>query len=407
MKILHISTIDNTGGAARVAYSLKDTYKELGHSSRMLVGYKTGDWDDVLQIPIGRIQTIINHEITNILSLQYLGYLNSFNIKKNRDFLEADIINFHNLHGGYFNPLALPGLSKLKPSVWTLHDMWAITGRCAFSYGCNKWQTGCGNCPDLNYYPASKIDTSNLLWKIKKWIYKKSDFVIVTPSKWLKNMVEKSILSDKEINLIYNGVDHRKFHPMDKDSIRKKLGLPENKLIVMFIATGGVKNPQKGGWYLFKLLKQIDTNNIFFLNIGSSDKLDKILQKQIEYKSIPYIYDENLLPEYYAASDLLIFSSAAENCPLTVLEAMACELPVIVFNTGGVPELIDHMKTGYVAEYKNSDDLKNGVELFLRDDNLREKAGILARKKVEDCFTLDQQGENYLKLYIQILDKKR
>ena len=104
---------------------------------------------------------------------------------------------------------------------------------------------------------------------------------------------------------------------------------------------------------------------------------------------------------------LLIFPSIAENCPRIVLEAMACGTPVIAFNTGGVPELVDHMKTGYVAEYKNSDDLANGVELFLRDDVLREKAGILARKKIEDNFTLTRQVDNYLKLYDQMLDKNR
>ena len=97
--------------------------------------------------------------------------------------------------------------------------------------------------------------------------------------------------------------------------------------------------------------------------------------------------------------------SLAGNCPLFVLEAMACGTPVITFNTGGVPELVDHMRNGYVAEYKNSDDLANGVALFLNDAELRDKAGILAREKVEDNFTLDQQVDNYLKLYAQILDK--
>ena len=102
----------------------------------------------------------------------------------------------------------------------------------------------------------------------------------------------------------------------------------------------------------------------------------------------------------------MIFPSVAENCPLVVLEAMGCGTPVIAFNTGGMPELVDYLKTGYVAEYKNSDDLAIGIELFLRDDVLRAKAGILTRERVEDKFTLDQQVDNYLRLYAQILDKK-
>ena len=113
------------------------------------------------------------------------------------------------------------------------------------------------------------------------------------------------------------------------------------------------------------------------------------------------------MTEYFAASDILLYPTLADNCPLVVLEAMACGTPVIAFNSGGVPELVDHMKTGYVTEYKNPDDLAISVELFLRDYDLIAKAGILARKKVEDTFTLKQQVDNYLKLYSQILNKKK
>ena len=122
-----------------------------------------------------------------------------------------------------------------------------------------------------------------------------------------------------------------------------------------------------------------------------------------------YIYEAVKTAEYFAASDsdILLYPTLADNCPLVVLEAMACGTPVIAFNTGGVPELVEHMKTGYIAEYKNLDDFANGIERFLGDDDLSEKARILARQRVEDKFTLDQQVDNYLKLYDQMLDKTR
>lgn len=404
MNILHISTIDNVGGAARVAYCLKDAYKELGHNSQILVGQKTEKSDDILQIPVGTMQKQAVR-ITNKLSLQYMGYLNSFSIKRNRAFLEADIINFHNIHSDYFNFMALPGLTKSKPAVWTLHDIWAITGRCAFSYGCDRWQIGCGNCPDTSYYPASKKDTSRLLWSLKKWAYKRSNLVIVTPSKWLKNLVENSILSNKEIHLIYNGVDHHKFHPINKSSIRKKLGLPEDKIILMFIASGGINNPQKGGKYLIKSLKNVHLKNVFILNIGSSDELDKLINKEVDYLSIPYIHDEELLPEYYAASDLLLFPSTEENCPLVILEAMGCGTPVVAFNAGGIPELIEHLKTGYVAKYKDVNDFTKGINQFISDYSLRELASKNAREVVENHFTHDKMTELYLELYRDTIKK--
>ncbi|RCV66166.1 Glycosyltransferase involved in cell wall bisynthesis [Methanophagales archaeon] len=116
-------------------------------------------------------------------------------------------------------------------------------------------------------------------------------------------------------------------------------------------------------------------------------------------------YEAVKTAEYFAASDFLLYLALADNCPMVVLEAMACGTPVIAFNTGCVPELVEHLKKGYVAEYKNLDDLADGVELFLSDDGLKEKAGILARQRVEDNFTLKRQVGNYLKLYAQILDR--
>lgn len=403
MNILHISTLDNVGGAARVAYYLKEAYNKIGHKSKILVGNKTGDFNDIVQIPHYQLERVTRFA-SRLFSLQYLGYLNSFKIKRMDEFLDSDIIHFHNLHGDYFNYLALPGLTKSKPSVWTLHDIWAITGRCAFSYGCDRWQIGCGKCPDTSYYPATKRDTSKLLWLIKKWVYNRSNLVIVTPSKWLKNLVENSILADKEIHLIYNGVDHRKFHPVDKSIIRKKLGLPEDKIILMFIATGGINNPQKGGKYLLESLKNVLSKNVFILNIGSADKLDEIIHKEVDYLSIPYIHDD-LLPEYYASSDLLLFPSTEENCPLVILEAMACGTPVVAFNTGGIPELIEHLKTGYVAKYKDVDDFTNGINQFISDDSLRELASKKAREAVENHFTHDKMTDLYLELYRDTIEK--
>jgi glycosyltransferase involved in cell wall biosynthesis len=406
LNILQINTVDNVGGAAKVAYRLKGGFKRKEHKSWMLVGTKLSSDSDVKQIPATNkyLRFGLNH-LAYGTQLQYLDYLNSFQIKNRKDFLNADIVNLHNLHGSYFNPFALPGLTKTKPVVYTLHDMWSFTGHCAHSFDCDKWQTRCGNCPYLSIYPTLRRDTTKILWKIKKWIYKKSNFVIVTPSMWLRDKVKKSMLYDKEVRLIYNGVDETIFHPMDKTEVRKKLGLPEDKTIITFSAHGGISSSWRSSNDIFEALRIIEHRNIMFLNLGSSEKLDEKIRGDIEWLSIPHIYDEAKMAEYFAASDILLYPTLADNCPLVVLEAMACGTPVIAFNTGGVPELVDHMKTGYVAEYKNPADLADGVELFLSDEVLREKAGILARKKVEDNFTLDKMVESYLDLYYSMIKK--
>jgi len=413
LNILQINTLDGIGGAAKVASQLKEGLKRKGHKSGMLVGNKKTTDPDIKQIPTTNITNkyirfglnYFTNKTVNKFQLQYMDFLNSFSIKNRKDFAKVDIVNLHNLHGNYFNPLALPSLTKIKPVVYTLHDMWSFTGHCAHSFDCEKWQTGCGNCPYLSVYPALERDSTRMLWKIKNWIYKRSNLGIVTPSKWLRDKVKESMLSDKEVKVIYNGIDEKIFHPMDKTEIRKKLKLPENKIIITFSAHGGVSSCWRSSEHLFEALGRVEHEKIMFLNIGSQEKLDEKIKKDIEWLSVPHIYKEAKMAEYFAASDIFLYPTLADNCPLVVLEAMACGTPVISFNTGGVPELVDHMKTGYIAEYKNSEDLTKGLNLFLSDDNLRENAGILARKKVEDKFTLDKMIDAYIKLYYSMIKK--
>jgi len=257
----------------------------------------------------------------------------------------------------------------------------------------------CGGCPYLRVYPALWYDITHKLWEIKKDIYKKSNFVIAVPSKWMKNKLEKSILSDKKAYLIYNGIDSEIFHPMDKADVRKKLNLPLDKTILMFSAHKGIKNFWHGGEYLIKALEQIDDENILFLNIGSVENLDKRIKKSIEWISIPHVNSETTMAEYYAASDLFVYPSIADSSSLVVVESMACGTPVIAFETGGIPELLTNKRTGYIARYKDVDDFVKGIKLFLNDEDLRAKAGLSARKDVEKHFTLDKMVTLYEELY--------
>ena len=407
MNILHINTLDSIGGAAKVAHRLKDNLKERGHYSWMLVGYKFGKSPDVKQIPRNKYLQFGFNIFSTIILRPYLIFRSTFRIKDRTDVKNSDIIHLHNLHGGYFNPLALPELTELKPTIYTLHDMWALTGHCAHSFDCDKWQTGCGGCPYLKVYPALWYDVTHKLWGIKKDIYKKSNFVIVVPSKWMKNKLEKSILSDKKVYLIYNGIDSEIFHPMDKADVRKKLNLPLDKTILMFSAHKGIKNFWHGGDYVLKVLEQIDDENILFLNIGSTENLDKRIKKSIEWISIPHVNSETTMAEYYAASDLFVYPSIADSSSLVVVESMACGTPVIAFETGGIPELLTNMRTGYIARYKDVDDFVKGIKLFLNNVDLRTKAGLSARRDVEEHFTLDRMVTLYEELYHTLVPKQK
>jgi len=306
------------------------------------------------------------------------------------------------LHGSYFSPFVLPKLSSLKSTVWTLHDEQAYTGHCAYSFECEKWLVGCGNCSDLNFYPKIKNDTTEFLLNTKKKIYDMSDFTIVCPSNWLANRAKQSILKNKDIRVIYNGINEKVFINTNKTKARSALKLPLDKKILMFSASGSIKNPQKGGKYVFETYNSLKNNDeILFLNIGGGNSSN--IRKN--WVDIPYINDEKTMALYYSASDLFIYPSMAETFGLVIAEAMSCGTPVIAFNNTAIPEIIDHMQTGYLAENKNIEDFIKGIKIFLENEDLRNTAGIKAGQVVEANFTLDKMINNYINLYQEIWEK--
>ncbi|MEE9542779.1 MAG: glycosyltransferase family 4 protein [Thermodesulfobacteriota bacterium] len=403
LNIVQLSSSDNMGGAALVAFRLHKAYGPLGHNPMMLVGKKLSEDKKVISISDTGDDPFAG--LCAIEGLQYWSCLSSFDIPMREEFNEADLFHCHNLHGNYFNYFALPGLTRLKPSVWTLHDMQALTGHCAFSLDCARWETGCGDCPMLDAYPHLEKDTTRLLWEEKKEVFSKSNIEIVVPSKWLYDIVKKSILANKNVHLIYNGIDTGVFHPSDKREARDEFNIPPEKLVLITSASGGIKNPQKGGEFLLEALRKIShRKDIVVVSVGDKDYDPEI--KGIEWINTGHIFDENEVAKWYSAADLLLYPSLADNCPLVILEALACALPVVTFSTGGIPELVRHMETGYIAEYKNTEQFVKGIELFLDDKGLRERAGKEARKDVEKSFTLDKMAAAYLELYYDVIERR-
>jgi glycosyltransferase involved in cell wall biosynthesis len=395
MNILQIGTVDNKGGAASVSWIIKKKLEEKGHRMPMFVSEKKSNSTDVFSIP-RRLHRYIHFLFSNDLDLSSTDW-----IIKTKEFKEADIIHLHNIHGWYFNIKTLQKMSKLKPVVWTLHDMWAITPHCAYSYDC-ELKNGFFQCPSMKSYPQIFWHAEKYLAWRKKNIYAKSNFSLITPSLWLKNMVEKSILKYKKNDLIYNGVDENIFKISDKTSSRKQLEIPLNKKIILFLSDGGKNNPAKGWLYVESVVKKFNDDGILFICIGGKEN-----GKDETYNNLLYvsrISNKEILSKYFSASDVFLFPSLADNCPLVILEAMACGLPIVTFNTGGIPELVEHLENGYVAKYKDSEDLIRGINYVL---NL-EKDQILqittkSRKKIEGNFTIDIMVSQYETLYRKII----
>lgn len=392
--ILFINHYDRRGGAAKVCYRIFESLGKKGPGKNILVKRKFFPHPDVNEFP-----DIDSDDQRYLTAFQEnegwldIFHYSSFNIKRLREFQKADVVHLHNLQKEYFSLLALPEITCLKPVIWTLHDMFSFTGHCSHSYECSRWETGCGNCPHLTIEPKVHKDHTDLLWNLKKIIYAYSDFTVVCPSNWLKAKLERSILKDKEIKLIYNGVDESVFKNHDKRKARKHLNLPQDKLVLLFVAYGGLETKIKGAHLIQHVLERLPRENVLFLSIGNVTANPGYL------KALPYIDDEKQLAYYYSAADLFIYPSLADNCPLVVLESLSCGTPVITFNTGGIPELVGHEETGYIAEYNNITDLTKGLEYYMKNPRLLKKMGKNARESILKRFTLREMIKKYLQLY--------
>ena len=382
LRIVHISTLEKNGGAARVAWRLYRAQRKAGHLSSMLVGAKQSTDENINLIPAEidpNLQPLCKPE-----GLLYYDIQGSHRIIDHPVIRSCDIVHMHNLHGTYFNPFSMALLGRIKPVIWTLHDMQSITGHCAHSFDCDKWQRGCGDCPRLMIYPSVPVDSTHGLWLDKKLIYDHTPFQVTTPSRWLKNKVVNSILRHHPSHLIYNGVDTQIFKPYDKVLMRRRFNLPENAVIIGGVANGGaLRNGWKGGIYTIAAIKALVAHvpNCFFLNIGSSDS-----SGSPQIINVPAVSDEDDLAQLYSTLDVYLMTSIAENCPLVVLEALACGAPVVSFATGGVPELVENGHNGFIAAFKDVSMIVRALIELSNNAVLKKTFSINARQRALSSF---------------------
>ena len=242
--------------------------------------------------------------------------------------------------------------------VLTFHDAWPITGHCCYfnRYNCEKWKTGCYQCPLTTYYPSSwGYDNSKKNFKLKKKLFQNIPILTITPvSNWLGAVVKESFLSKKTISVISNGVDTELFKPTPSGMLRETLGIKEKKVMLSVAAIWG---DHKGLDDIVDIAKMID-NQTTIIVIGVSDSQLQALPSNI----IGVKRTENIqqLAEYYSLADVFINPSKAESFGLVTVEALACGTPVVVYNTTACPELVLE-GTGNVVELNNTKELFNAA----------------------------------------------
>ena len=404
MKVLQLWRSDSGefgGGGAVAMYRLHSGLRQAGIDSKILCQFKTTNSPEVLQYHsnLEQLEKILK-QVTSRLGLNNIHRLSSFKIKQHPAYLDADILHFHGIHGGFISYLALPALTESKPTVFTLCDMWAMTGHCAFSYDCDRWKIGCGKCPYPDSNPSIKRDATRLEWKLKDWVYSHSNLTIVSKSTWLTELARQSLLSRYPIYQIPNGIDTAIYQPLDREQCRSELGIPLDKKVLMFAALK-LDNFQKGGDLLLKALQSLPASLKTETVLLTFGKGGEALAETVGMQTINlgYVSDDRRKAICYSAADLFLFPTRAESFGNVALESIACGTAVVSFKVGGVTEHVRHGITGYLAEPGNAQDFCNGILQLLEDRNLRAQMSQQCRAIAIQEYSLELCTQRHIDLY--------
>ncbi|WP_448381370.1 glycosyltransferase family 4 protein [Gloeomargarita sp.] len=405
MNVLHINQSDVGGGAAVAGYRLHQGLLRQGIDSKLLVGIPQTTDPRVARVPRRNYPlTGLLKNITDGLGLNYVSHLATWKIPSHKFYQEADILNLHNLHTGYFNYLFLPHLTRHKPAVYTLHDMWSFTGHCAYSFDCQRWQSGCGQCPYPETYPAIKRDNTRLEWWLKHWTYERSHLTIVTPSQWLMKQAKSSMLNRFPIHWIPHGIDVDLYVPLDKQECRRCLQIKHYRYVLL-TSSVNLQDPRKGADLLIQAINLLPDplkKEIVLLVMGEGGEVLK-KELQVDVVCFGYVGIDRLKVMVFAAADLLILPTRADNLPLVLQEALACGTPMVAFAVGGVPELVRPGMTGLLATPENPQDLAHKIEQLLGDAATRHTMSQNCREIAVTEYHLTLQAQRYIQLYRQVL----
>lgn len=387
MNVLFVNTSERTGGAAIAAGRIAAALRKQGVAvSSCFRKGKAGFY-----IERAAIWASNGFSKENLFAVDIANC--GEDITKLPEFKKADIIHLHWINQGF---ISINGLKKIfdsgKPVVWTMHDMWPCTGICHHSRECDNYFTECHGCPYLRF-PGSK-DLSCTIFKRKSKTYRDANLSFVACSGWLRERAShSSLLSGHQLTNIPNPIDTDFFKPDEREKT-------DSEYRILF-GSAKITDKRKGIDYFIEacriLKEKYPSLNIKVVCYGqNSEVLSSLLPYPVE--SLGYISGDTAIRDLYNSVDLFVTPSLEDNLPNTIMEAMACGVPCVGFNVGGIPEMIGHKVTGYVAEYKSAEDFADGIAWVL-DRTRFEQLSKTSRQKVIDNYSEDKVAEQYLRLY--------
>ena len=344
---------------------------------------------------------VISERIANLTGYKgCYNVLNTYLFLKKLDEIKPDLIHMHLLHDTFINLRMLFRYIKKKniPVIWTFHDCWAFTGQCSYfdAVRCEKWKTGCHDCPQTKIYPKTYfVDNTKTMWNLKKeWFNDVENMTIVTPSVWLKKLVEESFLKDYPVKVIYNGINLNIFKPTDSD-FRKQHNIEDKKLILGIAYNW---DERKGLDVFIELAKRLPQEYQIVL-VGTNDEVDKILPSNII--SIHKTYNQEELVKIYSTADLFVNPTRQDNFPTVNIEALSCGIPVLAYETGGCPEIIND-SCGSIVKKDDIDSLESEIIRICEKKPFDKKACIERAKQ----YNMRDKFKEYAQLIEETLNQR-
>ncbi len=400
MNILQVGNTDVVGGRFN-GWELRKPLSARGHETHYCVWRKDSDDDRSYELTSSRYRWFINDTvcggIEKRLSIQSLFYPLSAGLFFDRRFRGADVVHYHLIHDRFFSLAALPLLTRRKPSVWTLHDPWAMTGHCLYPLDCDRWRTGCGECPRLGIPIAMVADRTAFMWRVKKALYRRSKIDIVVASPWMRRMAEESpLVSGLRIHLIPYGIDLGVFKPGDPDDAKRRLGVRPGSLVVCFRAAEG---EFKGLEHVRESLRRLAVVRPVCLLTLQGRGLVDALRGKYQVVDLGWVDDVARTVDAYNAADVFLMPSTAEAFGLMAVEAMACGKPVIVFEGTSLPEVVAAPDGGLAVPCGDAQALSAALARLLEDDGERLAAGRRALAVARERYDVERQADRLVALY--------
>jgi len=425
IKVAHFSTQDTShgGGGVRATYFLHDTLRRFGCHSKLIVA-KATEWDpDTVSVELTSswqkaklrgsawMHTMLNRRygVKTVFFADWLGASSSALV---RVVGVTDILHLHWV-ATFVGSAQIRHLAFTTgaPIVWTLMDMAPLTGGCHYAGSCQGYQNKCGCCPQL--HSCSNWDISRLSWERKKKNLRDLPITIIAPTKWVMERTrESSLFGKSRVEVIPLAIDDKIFRPLDSRVAREVLRLPQDKKVIFYGAT--FRSEERKGWrYFVEALQHLmhdvslplNLRNEIVVALAGFKSPGQTYDLPFPVYDLGYLKDNRTLALAYQAADVFVSSSIEDAGPMMIPEAMMCGTPVVAFNTGGAPDLIETMINGYLAQYRDSLDLAQGIARILFSENA-DLIRVNAAKSALVHHAPDTVVRQYLDLYRELCMKR-